>query len=222
MAPFCLQMAGSIIQFILNMRLSKYGSEIAVGAMGVIGRSTLILIMPIFGINQGVQPIIGYNYGARKYDRVKEALKLATKAATVVCIIGFLILELIPQGLYYIFLDSKENISMITLGVRAMRIYSIAFSLIGFQIIASSFFQSIGKAGISMFLSLSRQVLLLIPLLIFLPMIFGLDGVWFAAPISDFLAAVLSFIMVRVELKKLDKLETKRNNEIKVEENMSV
>ena len=207
MAPFFLQIAASIIQVILNKQITDYSFQNynAVSAMAIISRLAMILLMPIFGINQGVQPIIGYNYGAKQYDRVKEALKLAMIAATVICVLDFAIIQLLPDKLLGLFTDIEKDKEVITIGTNAMRIYCLGFSMIGFQVIASSFFQSIGKAGMSMVLSLSRQVGLLIPLLIILPMLLGLKGIWIAAPVSDFLAFAISIFMIRRELKNLDK-----------------
>ena len=209
MAPFFLQVAASIIQVILNKQITDYSSQNynAVSAMAIISRIAIILLMPIFGINQGAQPIIGYNYGAKQYDRVKEALKLAIIASTIICVLDFAIIQLFPAKLLGLFTDLENDKEVVIIGTNAIRIYCLGFSLIGFQIIASSFFQSIGKAGMSMVLSLSRQVGLLIPLLLIMPIFFGLSGIWVSAPISDFLAFSISIFMIRKELKNLDKMK---------------
>ncbi len=209
-APFMLQMAGSLIQFILSKQIvyaySAGESDLVIGVMAVISRVTMILLMPVFGVNQGAQPIIGFNYGAKQYDRVKKTLKLAMIVSTTLCVLSFIMIETMPEVLLKLFI-SKNDTKAIEIGTHAIRIYCLGFAIIGFQVISSSFFQSIGKAAISMVLSMSRQIILLIPFLLILPRFLGSEGIWISAPMSDFLAFILSVTMIRWEMKKIRKME---------------
>lgn len=201
LSPFLLQMAASVTTFLFNNYLLVYGGEMAVAAMGVITRTTLMILMPIFGINQGAQPIIGYNYGAKKFDRVKRTLFLASIAATSICILGFGIIQLFSLQIIQLF---NSDQALIDIGVRGIRIYLIMLPIVGVQIIITNYFQAIGKASKAILLSLTRQVLFLIPLIIFLPQFFKLDGIWMAGPISDFMASLLACILLYKEFKHLD------------------
>jgi len=203
MSPFSMQIAASAVTIISNRSLVKYGGDLALGAMGVIMSLVMLVLMPTFGINQGSQPIIGYNYGAKQFTRVKSALKLAILGATVVTTTGFIIVELFPKQLISIFNKEPE---LIAIGIHGMRIYLFMLPVIGFQIVSSNYFQAIGKARISIFLALSRQVILLIPLLFILPRFFGLNGVWMSGPSSDALASIITAIFLYVEIKHLNKL----------------
>ena len=171
MAPFFMQLAASLVTVISNNALVTHGGDIAVGAMGVITSVAMVILMPIFGINQGAQPIIGYNYGAKNYNRVKKALKYAIAAATTITTIGFLSIQLFAPQLIRLF---NKNTELVSIGTKGIKIYMFMLPIIGFQIVSTNYFQAIGKAKISMFLSLSRQVITLIPLLLIIPPIFGL------------------------------------------------
>ena len=173
-SPFSMQIANCAVQVVANNSLQTYGGDLAVAAMTIINSLSMIFLMPIFGINQGMQPIVGYNYGAKKHDRVKETIKYCVISATIIVVIGFLIVELFPEKLILIFNSDPE---LINIGVNGMRIFLCMLPLIGGQIIVTNYFQSIGKVKISMFLSLLRQVILLIPCLIVMPMFKGLNGV---------------------------------------------
>ncbi|MBZ4668813.1 MAG: efflux family protein [Defluviitaleaceae bacterium] len=201
MSPFAMQLAASVVQLLSNNALKIYGGDLAIGAMSIISSAVTIFFMPIFGINQGAQPIIGYNYGAKQYDRVKHAMKLAVGAATVISLIGFISVQVFPQAIIRIFNNDSE---LIRIGTHGIRIYLAMMPIIGFQIVSANYFQAIGKAKISMFLSLLRQVTLLIPLLIILPPIFGLTGVWMSAPVSDFISVIITGIYVWRDMRKLD------------------
>ncbi|HML36614.1 MAG TPA: MATE family efflux transporter [Bacillota bacterium] len=202
LSPFLLQVAASVVTFVFNSSLMKYGGDMAVAAMGVINRSAMMLLMPIFGINQGAQPIIGFNYGARKYDRVKKTLKLAITAATVICIFGFILSELFSHQIIGVFNKDKE---LIEIGTRGIRIYLAMFPFVGAQVVITNYFQSVGKASRSILLSLTRQVLFLIPLVLILPNFFGLDGIWIAGPASDLSASLLSITFMVKELRYLQR-----------------
>lgn len=150
-SPFSMQIANCAVQVVANNSLQTYGGDLAVAAMTIINSLSMIFLMPIFGINQGMQPIVGYNYGAKKHDRVKETIKYCVISATIIVVIGFLIVELFPEKLILIFNSDPE---LINIGVNGMRIFLCMLPLIGGQIIVTNYFQSIGKVKISMFLSL--------------------------------------------------------------------
>ncbi len=203
MSPFAMQLAASVVTIISNKSLLKYGGDLALGSMGVVMSIAMLVLMPIFGINQGCQPIIGYNYGAQKYDRVKQALKLAILSATVITTTGFIVIQLFPEKLIGIFNNDPQ---LVSIGVHGIRIYLFMLPIIGFQIVSSNYFQAIGKARIAIFLSLSRQVIILIPLIFILPQFLGLDGVWASGPSSDALASIVTAIFLFVEIKHLNTL----------------
>ncbi len=200
-APFAMQVAASGITTLLNHSLKTYGGDLAISAYGAINSFATILLMPIFGINQGAQPIIGFNYGAKKYDRVKKTLLLAIIAATSVTIIGFIVTRIFPTQLVALF--NRKDKELIGIGANGMKIFFTMLPLIGFQIVSSNYFQATGKPKQSMLLSLSRQVLILIPAILILPRFFGLNGVWMAGPTSDFFASLLTGAFILYELKNL-------------------
>jgi Na+-driven multidrug efflux pump len=202
MAPFAMQIAASLVNIILNRSLGIYGGDLAIGAMGIINGIATIVLMPIFGINQGSQPIIGFNYGAKLYSRVKEALKLAIIAGTVIATAGAVSVHIFPYPLVSLFNKFDMNLTKIT--VNGIKIFMLMYPIVGFQIVSSNYFQAIGKAKISMFLALLRQVIVLIPLIMLLPKIFGLNGVWIAAPVSDTVSSVLTAVFLFIEVKKLN------------------
>ncbi len=213
MSPFAMQLAASVVNIVLNRSLGIYGGDLAIGAMGIINGIATVILMPIFGINQGAQPVIGFNYGAELYPRVKRSLKLAIIAATVISTAGALCAHIFPNVLVAFFNKSDINLTNIT--VNGMKIYMLLFPIVGFQVVSANFFQAIAKAKISMFLALSRQVIVLIPMLFLLPHIFGLNGVWAAAPVSDGVASILTVIFLVVQIKKLnskDKIDASGNN----------
>lgn len=203
-APFSMQLAASMVTILLNNNLKNYGGGLATSSMGVIQSISMLILMPMFGINQGAQPIIGFNYGAKHYDRVKETLKLAIIAATAIGIAGFAFTQLLPVTLFKLFIGSEGNIDeVVRMGVPGMRIYLAMLPIIGFQVVSANYFQAIGKPKHAMFLSLSRQVLVIIPVLIILPKFLELTGVWLAGPISDIIASVITAYFVIKDLKTL-------------------
>ncbi len=201
-APFLMQLAASVLNMIMNKSLSFYGGDIAVSGMGIVSSIAMLILMPIFGINQGAQPIIGYNYGALKFDRVKETLKLAVIAATVVSTVGFVLIRVFPAGMISLF--NRTDIELISFGSRAVTIYLVFLPIIGFQVVSSSYFQAIGKPKHSSFLSLSRQVLILIPSMLILPRFFGLDGLLAAGPVSDLASSIITGIFFFREMRHLN------------------
>ncbi|MBS5925848.1 MAG: MATE family efflux transporter [Clostridium sp.] len=199
-SPFSMQIAQSVVQVLANNALKTYGGDLAIGAMTIINSVAMIFMMPIFGLNQGSQPIIGYNYGAEKYKRVKQAVKSATIVATIIVSIGWIITQAAPHLLISIFNRDEQLVGIASTG---MRIFLFMLPVVGAQVISSNYFQSVGKAKISMFLSLLRQVILLIPCLIILPKIFGLTGVWLAGAVADGLSSLITLIIFSMSVRKL-------------------
>lgn len=199
-APFVMQMAGSIISVLYNQNLARYGGDTAIGAYGVIYAVVLFLVLPILGISAGVQPIMGFNYGARLYDRLIEAFQKAVITATLIASTGFIILELLPRQILGVFTNDS---ALIEIGANGMRLMIIMLPTFGFQVMSSSFFQSIGKARPALFLTLLRQVIMLIPILLFLPRCLGLNGIWLAGPITDTIVVVVTVIMLLPEIRAL-------------------
>lgn len=200
LSPFAMQLVGSFVTVFLNNALAIHGGDLSIAAMGVITSITMLIFMPIFGIGQGVQPILGFNYGARRYDRVKQALKLAVIGATGVMIFGFLIVELFPAALMSLFSTDPE---LVRIGASGMRIYLMMLPIIGFQVTVVGYFQATGKPRKSLFLSLSRQLIFLVPMIWILPKFWGLSGVWLASPVSDFASAALTALWLFKDLKQL-------------------
>ena len=206
MSPFLMNLAACFIVILINKGLKEYGGDLNIGAYGIVNRLGFFFVMIVMGINQGMQPIAGYNYGARQFDRVDRVLKLTIIGATCVTTLGFLIGELAPRLAVSVFTDDPE---LVRLSAEGMRIVFFCFPIIGFQMVATNFFMSIGMAGKAIFLSLSRQLLFLMPGLIFLPHIFdvctewnGSWGVWCSMPLSDFLASLVAFFMLTYQLRK--------------------
>lgn len=202
LSPFSMNVCACIIVIFINKGLLMYSGDLAVGAYGIANRVCFIFVMVNMGLNQGMQPIAGYNYGAQKLDRLLRVLKLATIAGTCITTVGFLVAELIPEQCARLFTTDAE---LIKLSSNGLRIMMAAFMLVGSQMVITNFFQSIGKAKISMFLSLSRQMIFLFPLLIVLPPFMGVDGVWWAMPISDTVAEVVAVAMMFTYMNKFKK-----------------
>lgn len=199
MAPFAMQLASCFVQIFANNTLMTYGGDMAIGAMTVINSISLFFLMPIFGINQGSQPIIGFNYGARQYHRSKKALIYSIIAATVVLSLGAAMIQLFPAFFVGIF---NNDPTLTQMAVEGMKIFLFALPILGISVVGPNYFQSIGKPKISLLLSLMRQVLLFIPLLFILPRFMGLKGVWFVMPISDSITAVTTLYFLRREMKR--------------------
>lgn len=203
MSPFLMNLAATFVVIFINQGLKEYGGDLAIGAYGIVNRITFLFIMIVMGINQGMQPIAGYNFGAKLYERVTEVLKLAIYAATIVTSFGFVLGMFFPEFAASIFTLDEE---LIQLSANGMRIVVIFYPLIGFQIVTSNFFQSIGMAHKAIFLSLTRQVLFLIPCLLILPQFFGVKGVWMSIPIADLASCVISGIMLWHQFRKFKEL----------------
>jgi len=198
-SPFSMNACSCIIVIFINTALVRHGGDLAVGAYGIANRIGFIFFMVVMGINQGMQPIAGYNYGALRFDRMMRVLNLSIIAATCIMVVGWLVGEFAPYACARLFTTDPQLIDM---AVNGIRINMIAFPLIGFQAVVTNFFQSIGKAKISIFLSLSRQMLFLLPLLVILPSFWGVDGVWWSLPLSDTIAFLVTLVMMIRYMKK--------------------
>ena len=206
MSPFLMNLTACFIVILINKGLKTYGGDLMIGAYGIVNRLAFIFVMIVMGVNQGMQPIAGYNFGARQYDRVLRVLRLTIICAVAVTTAGFIVGEFLPHVAVSLFTPDEE---LIPLAVEGICIVFICFPIVGFQMVATTFFQSIGMAGKAIFMSLTRQLLFLLPGLIFLPHFFevstpwdGSWGVWCAMPVSDFLATVVAFFMLTYQLRK--------------------
>lgn len=199
MSPFLMNLAACFIVILINQGLKQYGGDLSIGAFGIVNRLLFIVVMIVMGLNQGMQPITGYNYGAQQYARVSRVLKLTVVFATIVTTIGFLVGMLVPEWVVSVFTTDAE---LIALSAKGLRITVLFFPIVGFQMVTSNFFQSIGMAKKAIFLSLTRQLLLLFPALLILPYFFGIDGVWYSMPVSDLLASLIALCMLVDQLRK--------------------
>jgi putative MATE family efflux protein len=208
MSPFLMNAAACFIVILINQGLKRYGGDLSIGAYGIVNRLSFIFIMIVMGLNQGMQPIAGYNYGAQLYDRVSRVLKLTIYYATGVTTFGFLIAMFTPELVVSIFTNDAE---LTRLSAEGLRITLFFFPIVGFQMVTSNFFQSIGMASKSIFLSLTRQLLFLLPALLILPSLLPdnkVDGIWYSMPFSDFLASLVAGVMLYRYFRKLNKQRT--------------
>lgn len=195
-SPFIMQLITCLVQIINNNVLKSYGGDYAIGAMATVNGIFMLCLMPIFGITQGAQPIIGYNYGARNYNRVKEALNKSKILALVLLSMAYLVIQIFPQNIIKTF-SSDENI--LGIAVNGLRLYTMFMPAIAIGMVGTQFFQAIGKAKIALILSLLRQVIFLIPLIAILTKMIGLSGVWIAQSVADLLAAIVIMYFVKKE-----------------------
>lgn len=207
-APSVVNAAGSVINMIINTSLYQYGGDAAVAAAGIFTTYTSLLTTVVVGLCQGMQPIIGYNYGAGRLDRLKRAFWLAVAAGSVVTTLGCVFGLICPTHIARVF---TIDMTLINVTAHGLSIALLAFCVVGFQIVSTTFFQSIGKAGKSIFLSLTRQVLFLIPLLLALPRSFQLDGVWASFPTSDVFATIVTVAMIWWEFRAINSSMTTQN-----------
>lgn len=203
MSPFLMNLASCAVVIIFNKQLMSYGGDLAIGSYSIIHRVTFMFCIFVMGLNQGMQPIAGFNYGAKKYDRVTGIFKLTALWATAITTFCGICCMLIPSLLVKIFTTDAATLDMC---VPAMRIQSWSFPIVGFQMVAGNFFQSIGMAKKAIFLSLTRQVLYLIPLVLILPYFWRLNGIWLSMPISDVLSAITAVIMLVYQFRKFQAL----------------
>lgn len=205
-APFSMQIAASMVTALFNNSLQYYGGDLAVSSMGVVNSVAMMVLMPVFGMNQGAQPIIGFNYGAKNYDRVKKTLKYSIIAAVTVTTTGFIVVQSFPELILRLFIsDPNDFAEMTEYALPGLRIFFLMFPIIGFQIISTSYFQATGRPKQAMLLSLSRQVILLIPAMMVFPMFFQLNGVWMAAPFADLLTTILTSILLYFNMRELNR-----------------
>jgi len=208
---FVMPVALALVNIIINKQCLVYGGNMTVAAFGIIYNVNMLVLMPVTGINQGVQPIIGYNYGAKRYDKISEAFKLSVLVGTIISLIGFILFEVFSKNIFYAF--GQETKDLIVIGVPAMRLYSMSLPVLGFIILGSSYFQYVGKAKYSIILIMLRQVIIIIPMLIILPKFMKITGLWIATPITDLISVVILLSFIYPEIKKLSSLE---NAEVKI------
>lgn len=212
-APFMMQLAASAVSAILNNQLAVFGGDIAISAMGIVNSISTIILMPIFGINQGSQPIIGFNFGAKQYNRVKQTFKYAAAAATTLVVLGFFLIRIFPVQLITLFAEGDQ--ALIEIGTNGLKIFFTLLPVIGFQIVSANYFQAVGKPKQAAILSLSRQVLFLIPGLLIFPKYFALNGVWMATPVADALASIVTGVWILFEIKNLGTNKAKEQSSTK-------
>lgn len=208
-SPFLMNVCACIVVIFMNNQLVRYGGDMAVGAFGIAYSIAMIFVMFVIGLDQGMQPIAGYNYGSQQTDRLMRVLKLTIFAATGIMVIGWLIAHLAP---YYCARMFTKDPELIRQAIKAIQINMMMYPIVGFQMVVTNFFQCIGKVKISIFLSLSRQLLFLIPLLVILPKFFNLDGVWASLPFSDFLASLVAAIIMITYMQRLKKQSVNNQN----------
>ncbi len=198
-APFSMNLAACFVVIVINQGLQKYGGDLAIGAYGIVNRVAFIFVMIVMGLNQGMQPIAGYNFGAKKFDRVHRVLIDTIICATCVTTLGFIIAEVFPNAFIKIFTKDPELIERCREGIRIVFIF---FPIVGFQMVTGNFFQSVGMAGKAIFLSLSRQLVFLLPCLFILPSFMGVKGVWWSMPISDAFSSIIAAFMLIHQIRK--------------------
>jgi putative MATE family efflux protein len=198
LSPFLMNATSCVIIVIINQGLIRYGGDLAVGAYGIVNRVIFLFVMIVMGFNMGMQPIAGYNYGAGQYTRVTEVLKKTVFMATCVVTMGFLLGELFPRTVASVFTTDQ---TLINIAAEGLHIVLIFFPIVGFQMVAGNFFQSIGMAGKAIFLSLTRQLIFLLPGLLILPRFFGVDGIWYSMPVADLAASIISGLMLLAQFR---------------------
>ena len=209
--PFLMNVAACLVALFINQQLGKYGGDMAIGSYGILNRLTMLFVMVNMGFCQGLQPIAGYNYGARQYTRVREIFVLTAKWAVLVTTLCFLMSELIPRQAVSLFTNDPQ---LIHLASRGLRIMNCGFALVGFGMVTGNFFQCLGMVRKSIFLSLSRQLLFLLPLIYTLPLWLQETGVWISFPISDTMNVIISAIMIVRLFRKFDRLKDGENPDI--------
>ena len=206
MSPFLMNLAACFIVILINKGLKQYGGDLAIGAYGIVNRLAFFFVMIVMGINQGMQPIVGYNYGARQYDRVIKTLRYTILAAMGVTTAAFLIGHFMPGTVAAAFVDGSNggaDKAMIDVVSDGLRIVLMMFPVVGFQIVAGSFFQYIGRAPLAIFMSMTRQLLFLVPLLVFLPPRYGAMGVWMSMPAADGVSVIIAAVLLFTQIRKL-------------------
>ena len=208
-SPFLMNACACVIVIFINNQLVRFGGDMSVGAYGIGNSIAMIFIMFVIGLNQGMQPIAGYNYGAQQYERMMRVVKLSIITATCIMLTGWSLAMFVPYHCVRLFTTNPE---LIKRSINALHIIMMMFPLIGCQMVITNFFQCIGKVKISIFLSLSRQLLFLLPLLILLPNFYEINGVWASMPTSDFIAVVVAIITMTVYLRRFKKDMQSKNS----------
>lgn len=206
MAPFMIQTCACVVVILVNTTLQRYGGDLSIGAYGIANRVAFLFTMVVLGFTQGMQPIVGYNYGARKYDRALKTMWLTVGWSVATTTLGFLVCEIFPHQVVGMFVSedgSGDATALIEASVKGLRILVAMLPIVGFNIVAGNFFQHIGKPKRAILLSVSRQMLFIVPLLFFLPPIYGVDGVWYAIPIADFVSTALAAVLLMLQIRKL-------------------
>lgn len=199
---FLINLCACLVAAMMTRSLTTYGGDMAVGAFGISNRLVLLIVMIVIGLNQGMQPIAGYNFGARRYDRVISVLKRALVVGTLITLTGFIIGTFFARP--FVTLFAKDSPELIDMAAHALSCMVMMFPIVGMQIVSTAFFQSIGYAGKSIFLSLTRQLIFLVPAIFILPHFYEepLEGLWHASPLSDALASILAITLLTIEVKK--------------------
>ena len=208
MAPFMIQACACVVVILVNNTLGEYGGDLSIGAYGIANRVAFLFTMVVMGFTMGMQPIVGYNYGARAYDRVLKTLWMTVGWSVATTTLGFLICEIFPYQVVHIFVSedgSGSATELIEASARGLRILVLMLPLVGFNIVAGNLFQHIGKPKRAILLSVSRQMLFLVPLIIFLPRHLGADGVWYSIPIADFASTLLAALLLFQQIRKFKK-----------------
>ncbi len=201
-SPFLMNATACVIVIFMNNQLVRYGGDLSVGSYGIANALAMVFMMFVMGLNQGMQPIAGYNYGSQQFDRLRRVVNISIMAGVCIMTVGWLVAMFLPHAVARLF---TTDLQLTKLSVKAIRINMLVFPLVGAQMVITTFFQCIGKVKISIFLSLSRQLIILLPLLLVLPWFFGIDGVWYSLPSSDFLAAVIAAVTMVLFTRKLNK-----------------
>ncbi len=214
LSPFLINLCACLVVIIINRQLVIYGGDVAVGAYGIANRLSFFFIMVVIGINQGMQPIAGFNFGAKHFARLNQVLKYAIILSTAIWLIGFAICEFASTPVASAFTKDQE---LLREAAHALKVMNLMVPVIGFQMVATGFFQSIGKAGISIFLSLTRQLLFLVPALLILPEFLGLEGVWYSVPLADGTSAITAAVVLIYHMRKFRMREKLENTKLQTE-----
>lgn len=207
LSPFLMNVCACIVVIFINKALLDYGGDagnLCVGAYGILNRTTMFFVMVVFGVTQGMQPILGFNYGAGQWDRVMRTLKIGIGLGVLITTVGWIVTELLPNTVSSLFTTDS---TLIEIARRGFRIYFVCYPVVGCQIVIQNFFQSVGKPKLSIFLSLTRQLIFLIPFLIIFPRFFGVDGVWASMSASDIIAFLFAVGTLIYEAKKHKKMQ---------------
>ena len=216
LAPFLMQIGGSLVMVSFNHALFQHGGNLAIAAFGIINRVQMLILMPVIGISQGAQPIIGYNFGAGRYDRVLQTVKLAAVAATILCGVGFAAVILGSEAIIHLF---NSNPDLVAMGSTGLALFLAMLPVNGLQLVGANYFQAVGKVGYAVFFIFLRQILILVPMIYLLPRFFGLQGIWLAGPVADAVAVLVTGFFLLREASRLQRIgETASAQPVRQEE----